>query len=771
MMDIINSRFFLRMLRYFCVFLILACITMVSTFLITSREIENQYRTKARNDLATLGNTVDTLFSQVSNAGTTFFFDNVVEGYFKPSDRLTEQIRAEIWKIPRKIQQDEQTFSQLVENSYAFFSADRAIYTSAGTYESGFFFSTMNSYSLYPASFWLESLKETGRRFVLPPSPLRTPAGTSHVIPVVTTYRMAASTAIHVSNVSMRKLVSLFPQGSMDGESYYIITDELGNTLVNTAERVVASSTLETLLAITGEGEASIQGDPYLVFQQRSGQTGWTFYMLLPKTDLTTVLTMNLYISLGTGGGILLLGLFLTFIFSLSLSRPITSLATSVTSAGAPGDGGKTLPTRRQDELSLLQSGVAHLLSENKKLVENEANYNYEYIEHSLLMLLHGLIPDDMEKLKAALLTWWNYSDDLQFICSIVLCDLDEPLYNTLNPEGIHHIMKEIATTISETVGQVPILSIQNGMFAFITASSQEDGEEAVKAICRDLISTFASRSVPYPVSIGIGAPVRGISHMVSSYNQALGALQARTSDQQFSVQAFSDLQPKDRVGFSFYNQKNIVFAVRNKDDGSLSSILEDILRKNHHRLISLADRQELYRQLILVGQRCMEEHGLKIEDLPRYQYIRNALMTAGIQDDPREATRNIQLLFSLILEETKNNGTPPARLIELVKAYILESYADILSLEIIAEHFHVSSKYLSHLFKQHTGETLTTTIALIRVEKAKQLLRTTNLKVSDIGSKVGMDSRATFQRVFKKIEGVSPQEYRHATESITLPG
>ena len=64
--------------------------------------------------------------------------------------------------------------------------------------------------------------------------------------------------------------------------------------------------------------------------------------------------------------------------------------------------------------------------------------------------------------------------------------------------------------------------------------------------------------------------------------------------------------------------------------------------------------------------------------------------------------------------------------------------------------------------FRNNTGVLLTDYINEIRINKAKELLRDTNLRIQDIGAKVGIENRTTFLRVFKKVEGISPTTYRH---------
>ena len=76
-----------------------------------------------------------------------------------------------------------------------------------------------------------------------------------------------------------------------------------------------------------------------------------------------------------------------------------------------------------------------------------------------------------------------------------------------------------------------------------------------------------------------------------------------------------------------------------------------------------------------------------------------------------------------------------------------------------------ISPKYLSRIFKQLIGVNLSEYLVYIRVEQAKKLLLTDE-NLNDIMAKIGINNRTTFTRIFKKLEGVSPNEYRNAHRS-----
>ncbi|MNP47625.1 HTH-type transcriptional regulator YesS [compost metagenome] len=74
----------------------------------------------------------------------------------------------------------------------------------------------------------------------------------------------------------------------------------------------------------------------------------------------------------------------------------------------------------------------------------------------------------------------------------------------------------------------------------------------------------------------------------------------------------------------------------------------------------------------------------------------------------------------------------------------------------------YLTPSYLSKLFKQETGLTLTEYITEIRIRKAKQLLRSSpGMKVHKIGAEVGYPDPAYFNKLFKRMVGVTPNEYK----------
>jgi two-component system response regulator YesN len=103
--------------------------------------------------------------------------------------------------------------------------------------------------------------------------------------------------------------------------------------------------------------------------------------------------------------------------------------------------------------------------------------------------------------------------------------------------------------------------------------------------------------------------------------------------------------------------------------------------------------------------------------------------------------------------------------IVKKAKEYIVQNYNKKISLKDVAAHLHINSSYLSRLYSKDTGETIIETINKLKIEKAKVLLKESNMKTNEISLAVGIEDAAYFSHLFKKHSSLSPMEYR----SITL--
>lgn len=156
-----------------------------------------------------------------------------------------------------------------------------------------------------------------------------------------------------------------------------------------------------------------------------------------------------------------------------------------------------------------------------------------------------------------------------------------------------------------------------------------------------------------------------------------------------------------------------------------------------------------------------------------KFEYARQA-MRSGAADyllKPMDKSEMFRLLeryeHSRRNEDGQAGNAPPpaaASFDEQVKAILEKEYNQPFDLKRISDRIGFSPGYTSKMFKQTTGETITEYLNRYRIEKAKQFLTDfPHMKVYEIAPLVGCADKMYFQKLFKKVTGLTPKEYRES--------
>jgi AraC-like DNA-binding protein len=120
-----------------------------------------------------------------------------------------------------------------------------------------------------------------------------------------------------------------------------------------------------------------------------------------------------------------------------------------------------------------------------------------------------------------------------------------------------------------------------------------------------------------------------------------------------------------------------------------------------------------------------------------------------------------INMLTEIMLTLPDYDSGEVPRKIKDIRDYIQENFAESIHLEALSERFFISKYYLCHEFKRYIGLSPNEYLITVRVNRAKGLLQSTELRVSEIGEITGFASLNHFFYTFKKHEEISPSEYR----------
>lgn len=138
------------------------------------------------------------------------------------------------------------------------------------------------------------------------------------------------------------------------------------------------------------------------------------------------------------------------------------------------------------------------------------------------------------------------------------------------------------------------------------------------------------------------------------------------------------------------------------------------------------------------------------------YQQIFGLTTLSALRDYFRQVCQKMKGAYE------EKSTIRPSNLVFAVRQYMGEHMGDeMLSLTGVAKEFYMNSSYLSRIFKKETGMSFVEYLTSLRIEKAKTLLKDSDLKIYEIAEKIGISNSNYFGILFKKKVGCSPLEYR----------
>lgn len=155
--------------------------------------------------------------------------------------------------------------------------------------------------------------------------------------------------------------------------------------------------------------------------------------------------------------------------------------------------------------------------------------------------------------------------------------------------------------------------------------------------------------------------------------------------------------------------------------------------------------------------------------DAGRYiQLLTEIHQTAALSDYVRDMRlhEKISRLLTFLMEESRS-AVPPDRsshgepVVHAIRSYLDENFAKKIALDELAEMFFFNKYYLTRIFKQQFGTSIMNYVLYRRIAQAKQLLRFTPNSIEAVAEACGLQDSNYFARAFRKVEGMSPREYR----------
>ncbi|MGD6940993.1 response regulator transcription factor [Cytobacillus gottheilii] len=334
--------------------------------------------------------------------------------------------------------------------------------------------------------------------------------------------------------------------------------------------------------------------------------------------------------------------------------------------------------------------------------------------------------------------------------------EINQPFYNVsiLNIEHFHKadVIKDIRQFLEEQYSALCLNNPNQEMVIIFGGESKEDLLKQNQRLVHDLREEDRETGLFY---LAMGKPVPLFDELENSLMMAR---------EQSSLQVYlepnvliSGLQVVDRQDELKRLQEfkeNILKRLMNEEEESLELInlfFKELTEKPN--MISPQIGKKYAFDLI-----SYIHHSLKPEDLSLYTAVVERIVYSSDIGQIKEIVT--EYCYELILT-IHNHVHLRSPIVQNVLQHIHSHYDEGLSLKTLGQQFHVNAIYLGQLFQKEVGVVFSEYLNRYRLEKAKELLKTTHYRAGDIGKKVGYSDTTYFYKQFKKIIGTTPSEWR----------
>jgi len=333
------------------------------------------------------------------------------------------------------------------------------------------------------------------------------------------------------------------------------------------------------------------------------------------------------------------------------------------------------------------------------------------------------------------------------------------------NEQDIRLVKKTVISIIQELNQEFPceILNVDENIVCIVDFGSLDMTEcyeqvEQFSHKCHELLMERLS----VLLTISISDVHKHIFSLQNAYSEAFRVMEYQKALDDESVMNYMEMVKKTQVSYfySVENESTLIHWILEGKEKEALQLFEEIYEKN---LINICSSDELAKCLKwnLTASVLRAENVLR--DRIELENTQNLLEDITKQATLHEAKFILTERIKQICEEvSKTKGKKGDFIAEQVKAYIQENYTNPnLSNSQIADYFDMNITYLSTFFKDKTGLNLLSYIQKVRLNRAKELLKTTDLTLEEISKMVGINNSVSLTRLFKKYESVTPAVYR----------
>ncbi|OMF92885.1 AraC family transcriptional regulator [Paenibacillus sp. FSL R7-0273] len=322
------------------------------------------------------------------------------------------------------------------------------------------------------------------------------------------------------------------------------------------------------------------------------------------------------------------------------------------------------------------------------------------------------------------------------------------------------NIIEELAAGHFEHAETVNLHNLTAGILLIEPGQGPEPAR--VQAFGEVLAATI-NRMLKLQATVAYSSPIDHISSIPRSFEAVKQAANHRRYGGGNQVVSLEQLEREGEGAhmpqYSFALERGLIQALRTGEAEEADRLLEEFLTTLSADGAKVIDVQQGMLHLLGAVQHAVLEAGIAPNQLFKGRNLYAGLSQIHEPGMILPWFRN-HVVSPFLKELSERSDAGIRRTIDQAMLYIQEHYMDNISLDSCADYTGTSPFLLSKSFKRVTGQNFIDYLTALRIEKAKELLRDTDLKMNDVALQVGYQ-QSYFNRIFKKQEDITPTRYR----------
>jgi len=461
---------------------------------------------------------------------------------------------------------------------------------------------------------------------------------------------------------------------------------------------------------------------------------------------------------------VLLTGILLAFIFSSKNYRPIKNLFEKVNVYSAVENKEKNDVIKQVykgfNEIDGIEKIVKDIVKKNDGLIK-QLNHHQAFVKDQiLLMLIKGKLSNkqSMEELLSLYKMDFKYN---YFFVVVISIKKEEDGYDITASE-LNLYLNGIVENKFRNKEFYCIDTVQGDFVLLFNTYYENCSRIIIENLMKD-IKIFLKNNLGLKANIGVGGVYEDILLISRSFMEALSALDYNLLIGYENIIFFNEMVSSDKKAYWYpiEEQMRLAQCIKQGNIYIFRDIIDEIISRIREKQLPIGITRTIWFGMINTIIEILNEFDLRnfdsdVEELTQF---------SSLEDLKYKMEKVVYKICKYISDKKESHNE--ALKIAIIE-YIHENYTNkMLSLDMVAERFGISPKYLSRFFKEQMGFNFVDYVKELRMNYAKKLLSETNCLIKDIVDKIGYSDVASFTRTFRKMEGVTPGEYRKMMTNV----